>query len=408
MSKTIARAMLLVGAIMTGCSTLPERSVLPRQLAAIAEIEGMPNVRGWGDEPPSLKHLQAAEIPILRARHRAIQAHGSPARSNILALSGGGENGAFGAGLLVGWGERGDRPEFDMVTGVSAGALIAPFAFLGKAYDSALAELFTRFGEGDIYQPTLVAGVLGGSALASNEPLRGLIARFVDKSMMTQLAGQRSAGRLLLIGTTNLDSERPVFWDIGRIAQKDTPEALELIRSVLLASAALPGIFPPARIRVVANGKSYEELHVDGGPTRQVFLSPSDFSFSDIDRALRRKVHRNLYIIRNGKIGPEWEQARESAIAIGQRSLYATTKYQALGDLARIHAKAVRDGIGYHLAAIPDSFDVPLVKPFDRTYMQALFKEGYRLGQSGYPWLSAPPGVGVRAAEQTASARKSE
>lgn len=387
---------VMLAMTMAGCATLPERVVAPKSVAAQAEIEGMANVRGWGDEPPSLQHIRAVEVPILRAKHKAVARRGEPPRSNILALSGGGENGAFGAGLLVGWGESGDRPDFDLVTGVSAGALIAPFAFLGGTYDRPLAELFTHFGENDIYEPTLIAGVLGGTALASNKPLRKLIARFVDAEMMRRIAEQRSAGRLLLIGTTNLDAERPVVWDIGRIAQQNTPQALELIRNVILASAALPGIFPPVRIRVVANGKAYEELHIDGGPTRQVFLSPSDFSFSDVDKALGKKVVRNLFIIRNGKLGPEWDNARDTAFAIAQRSLFATTKYQALGDLTRIHAKAVRDGVGYHLAAIPDDFDVRLAKPFDRGYMRALYEEGYQLGRSGYKWMAAPPGIASR------------
>ena len=396
-SLSVLITTLLLAVLTVGCATSSDRAFVPLELVKQAEIKDFSNVRGWGDEPPSLEHFKAMQLPGLKAKYQARGRQSKPLESNILALSGGGENGAFGAGLLVGWSERGDRPDFDLVTGVSAGALIAPFAFLGRSYDRQLSELFTQFDSDQIYELNILAGVLGGSAVASNAPLKSLIDRFVDLEMMRQLAQQRSAGRILLIGTTNLDAERPVYWDIGRIAEKGTKEALELIRSVLLASAAIPGVFPPVRICVVAAEKTYEELHVDGGPTRQVFLSPSDFSFREIDKALGRKVTRNLYVIRNGKLGPEWDKAGEGLLSISQRSLYATTKYQALGDLSRIYAKAGADGIGFHLAAIPDSFNAALPEPFNRGYMTALYEVGLRLGREGYPWMNAPPGVGVAA-----------
>jgi predicted acylesterase/phospholipase RssA len=161
----------------------------------------------------------------------------------------------------------------------------------------------------------------------------------------------------------------------------------------MLASAAIPGVFPPVRIKVIADGKAYEELHVDGGPTRQVFFSPTDFRFQDLDKAIGRKITRNLYIIRNGKIGPEWAQSKESVLAIGQRSLYTVTKNQALGDLIRMHSKALADGIAYNLAVIPDSFSAPQPQPFDLAYMQALYKVGHDLGRNGYNWHKAPPGI---------------
>lgn len=389
---------VLVTVLAGGCATAPDRMFVPAALVSAAEIKDMAGVRSWGDEPPSWEQLKATQVPVLRAKFQSRIREGKPLQSNILALSGGGENGAFGAGLLVGWGERGDRPDFDLVTGVSAGALIAPFAFLGSAYDRQLSELFTHFGSDDIYESTILAGVLGGTAVASNAPLKALIERYVDQDLMRRLAEKRATGRMLLVGTTNLDAERPVFWDLGKIAQQGNKQALELIRSVLLASAAIPGIFPPVRIKVVAKGKIYEELHVDGGPTRQVFLSPSDFSFQDIDKALGRKVERNLYIVRNGKLGPEWDKASESLLSISQRSLYATTKYQALGDLVRMHSKARADGIGFNLAAIPDSFNASLPRPFDQAYMKALYELGLRMGRESYPWMAAPPGIGAASA----------
>ncbi len=389
-------AVALLASLAFGCASPPDRSVVPLALLDSAQIEGMADVRGWGDQPHANQRFKGEEITALRAKYKAKAATEKTLQGHILTLSGGGENGAFGAGILVGWSERGDRPDFDLVTGVSAGALIAPFAYLGKDYDSQLSRLFTEFGSDDIFEANIVAGLLGGTAIASNAPLKRLIDQFVDHEMMRRLAEERRHGRVLLVGTTNLDAERPVFWDIGKIAEKGDEQSLKLIRSVLLASAAIPGVFPPVRIPVVAaNGHHYEELHVDGGPTRQVFLSPSDFSFRELDKAIGRKVTRHLYIIRNGKLGPEWGKSSESVLSIGQRSLYATTKYQALGDLARIHAKATADGMAYRLAAIPDAFNVPLPKPFDRDYMRKLYAEGYRMAREGYPWMHAPPGISV-------------
>lgn len=239
-----------LAAFASACAISPERDFVPRQLVATAQIEDMSDVRGWGDEPPALKRSLPTQFPEFRAKFRERIRAGKPVESNILAISGGADDGAFGAGLMVGWGERGDRPEFDLVTGVSAGALIAPFAFLGAGYDRQLSEIFTTYGGSDIYESNVVSGLLGGSAIASNEPLRALIVRFVDQKMLKDLADQRAAGRVLLIGTTNLDAERPVYWDIGKIAQRGDARALELVRAVLLASAALPGIFPPVRISV--------------------------------------------------------------------------------------------------------------------------------------------------------------
>jgi hypothetical protein len=377
-----------------GCAALPERNAVPLTLVDAAEVAGLTGVRGWGDERPTLEAFQASHLSVLRAKYRAKQARGEPLETNILAISGGGENGAFGAGLLVGWSEKGDRPSFDLVTGVSAGALIAPFAFLGSAYDRQLTEMFTRYGSDDIYEPSVLAGLLGGNAIASSAPLKRLIDKFITPRMMSEIAASCDAGRMLLVSTTNLDAERPVFWDFCKIARRGNRQAVELIRSILLASASIPGVFPPVKIKVVANGRQYEELHVDGGPTRQVFLSPNGFRFKEIDKAIGRKITRNLYIIRNGKIGPEFEETRDSLLAISQRSLYTTLKSQALGDLTRIHAKAVADGIGFYLAVIPDDFRAALPKPFDSAYMNALYRVGHQLGRERQPWSASPSNSG--------------
>jgi predicted acylesterase/phospholipase RssA len=185
---------------------------------------------------------------------------------------------------------------------------------------------------------------------------------------------------MLLIGTTNLLAQRPVFWDMGRIAQIGTPEALDLFRQVLLASTAIPGLFPPVQIAVTAEGRTYYEMHVDGGTTREVFLSPTALSFRSIDAMIGRRVQRHLWIIRNGKIGPEYAYVDDTAMAIAARSLSTLTKNQGIGDLIRMYVKARAEGIDYNLVAMPEDFSHPRTAPFDKDYMKALFERGNAVG----------------------------
>jgi predicted acylesterase/phospholipase RssA len=382
---------LFLGLALAGCATVAARVAVPEQLAPIAVVPGMETVRVWGDASFPRALLQA-EFPNLKAKYdaRAKSGDHKPV-SNLLAISGGADDGAFGAGLLVGWTERGDRPEFDLVTGISAGALIAPFAYLGRDYDRQLAGLFTSYSADQIYQANVLTGLFGGSALADSGPLAQLIEHYVDAPFLKRVAEERAKGRFLLIGTTNLDAQRPVYWDMGRIAQSADPRAPELFRRVLLASASFPGIFPPVHIQVQAGGHRYEEMHVDGGTTREVFFTVADFSFREFDRAIGRKVQRKLWIIRNGKIEPEYKATQDTTFVIAQRSLETLAKSRGVGDLVRMYTRARADNIEYNLASIPMDFDAPHPKPFERAYMQSLYDVGLALGRGGYPWAKAPP-----------------
>jgi hypothetical protein len=265
-------ALLALATLGAGCATLIPREVVPERLADEAELTGMPNIRVWGDaSAESLTALLKAERletgALAEARRRSGQQ--SP-ELNVVAISGGGDNGAFAAGLLVGWSDAGTRPDFDLVTGVSAGALVAPFVYLGRNRDAKLKEIFTKYTRSDIYSAGIMTPLFG-AGLVDSAPLENLIANYVDEPFLREVARERRKGRVLLIGTTNLDAERPVLWDMGRIAMSGHPQALGLFRKVLLASASIPGAFPPVRIKVRAEGRTYEELHVDGGVTQQVF-----------------------------------------------------------------------------------------------------------------------------------------
>ena len=383
-------ALLLVSMSGSGCAIFTLREVVPEQLADEAELAGMPHVRVWGDAPSkSLASLASDDGRRGRAVGELSQ---RLARQpiNILAISGGGDNGAFGAGLLIGWSDAGTRPDFDLVTGVSAGALSAPLVYLGRSRNAELRDVFTNYGRDDIYDPGIVTPLLG-AGLVDSSPLEKLIAKYVDERFLLDIANERQKGRILLIGTTNLDAQRPVLWDMGRIALSRHPQALNLFRKVLLASASIPGAFPPVRIKVRADGRFFEELHVDGGVTQQVFASTPSAPVTN--RGPSRATAARLFIIRNGKINPEWEAVETGIFAISRRSIATLIKNQGVGDLYRIFTRAQIEGTDFNLAAIPSWFSMSKEQSFERTYMQTLYDEGYRSGLVGYRWMKVPPGL---------------
>src|SRR6185369_1305767 len=271
MKKCLGLAPIVLVALVSGCSSLRERKPVPEEMVEAATIPGVRYARFWGDvAPPDLEE----RIKEVRARAEAAFPDAKNQPRKFLAISGGGSNGAFGAGLLAGWTESGKRPQFDIVTGVSTGSLIAPLAFLGPEYDPQLKEIYTSYDTKDIAKKRSLLKGLTGDAMFSTKPLKELIEKYLDEKLLRAIAVESKKGRLLMVGTTNLDTGRPVLWNIGRIAESGTPEALELARNVLLASAAIPAAFPPVFLDVEVDGKKYQEMHVDGGTTTQAFLYP--------------------------------------------------------------------------------------------------------------------------------------
>jgi Patatin-like phospholipase len=327
----------------------------------------------------------------VRAHRPELLAKGRRPVVNFLALSGGGSDGAFGAGVLGGWTASGKRPEFDVVTGVSTGALTAPFAFLGPKYDAALKVVFTQSNTKDIAIPEPVRGLLGGDSLASNAPLAKVVGYYVNDEFLKEVAAEHMKGRRLLIGTTNLDAERPVVWDMGAIATSGRPEALELFRTVLLSSAAIPAVFPPGLIKVAADGALYDEMHVDGGATREVFLMPTQFMAKKVDGRLGISPIRRAYIIRNGHVAPEYKPVKARTLSIAGRAVSSLIKSQGVGDLYELYLFAKRNNMDYNLAYIPADFIDTSTQAFDPVYMGKLYDLGFRLAQAGYPWQKTPP-----------------
>jgi predicted acylesterase/phospholipase RssA len=397
---TGAAVMLVALLLVAGCSTIAPRNALPEAQAGRSEPAGFHNIRYWGDETtidagPS-DPADAMAVSFTRGEARR--------QLNLLAISGGAEDGAFGAGLLAGWGDAGNRPAFDLVTGVSSGALIAPFVFLGRERDDQLREIFTRYGRKDIFTYN-VSDLVQGAALLDDTPLAQLIEKYIDQEFIREVARERNKGRLLLIGTTNLDAQRPVLWDMGRIAASDSPEALELFRKVLLASATLPGVFAPVRIKVRVGGQDFDELHVDGGVTRQVFIAPSIMRLVSGNHARKTVSGSRLYVIRNGRIDPQFKPVSPSVLSVTRRSLSTLIKNQSIGDLYRIFTMARQSGVEFNLASIPTDFDQQTDEPFDQKYMSALFDRGYEMGRHGYSWIKSLPGLQAAGPQSGAGAR---
>lgn len=384
-SLVVAWAVLIV----QGCATAPPRTdPVPEELADVVQVPGIPYARSWADVPPAyVKSWYEWPDDRIRERFGGIMDR----EHAYLAISGGGENGAFGAGLLTGWTQEGSRPEFVIVTGISTGGLIAPFAFLGPAYDPILEEMYTSYATADLLTQRKFRNAYRNDAVTDTDPMKKLIARYMTDEIMEAIAIEYRKGRALLIGTTNIDAARPVMWSIGRIAASGHPDSLQLIRDIMLASAAIPGAFPPVTFEVEADGALYEELHVDGGVTSQVFLYPLGIDIDTLKEQLHVKGTPKAFVIRNAYLKPHWKTVERRILPLLGRTVSSLTRTQGIGDLYRMYWGSVQDGAEFNLAFIPDDFEVTPNEMFDPEYMKALYERGRSMAVGGYPWLKEPP-----------------
>ena len=284
---------------------------------------------------------------------------------------------------------------FKMVTGISTGSLIAPFAFLGPEYDQPLKEVYTTITTKNIYTVRSLLKMLRSDSIADTWPLAELATKYMDDNMLQAIAAEHRKGRRLFVGTTNLDTQRLTIWDMGAIAAIGTPEAFKLFRRILLASAAIPVMFPPIYLEVEAGGNKYDEVHVDGGAVAEVITYEFSFRPLAVKDEARGKDAKprpaRMFIIRNSKTKPEWGMTEAGLKGITERALNTIIKYQGIGDLYRIYALSKLDGVDFNLAVIHGDFNVERQEEFDRNYMNQLFNLGVDLGKRGYPWMRYPP-----------------
>jgi predicted acylesterase/phospholipase RssA len=344
---------------------LPPRTLFTAADEVAAAIPDMPDARFWAD---SVADFTAA-----------LPSQPGP----WLALSSGGADGAFGAGLLNGLSESGHRPDYAVVTGVSTGALMAPFVFAGPRYDDALRAAYTKITAADIFEIGST-----GESFVDSWPLKDLIAKQITPALLADIAAAHKSGRRLFIVTTDLDAERSVVWNMGAIAVHGGDAALNLFRSVLLASSAIPGGFPPVLIDVVANGKQFQEMHVDGGVGGQFFVAPAAVMAATSDYRLPATA---LYVVINTGLQPELQIVPRSTPSILTGTVGAAVKVDTRLMIDRAYLAAKRSGIDFDIASIPASFNAPSRGPFDPDYMTALFQLGENLGKSATPFGSAPP-----------------
>jgi predicted acylesterase/phospholipase RssA len=339
---------------------------------------GVPGVRTWGDAPLSLLRAQLQRLAPLGSGHPI----------SILALSGGGEHGAFGAGLLEGWSQSGHRPTFDIVTGVSTGALMAPFAFLGTAYDDRLKTVYTQMSFHNVLSGNPVFGLFG-EGLYSTRPLQRIVAGQVDQKLLADVGAAYRQGRRLFVVTTNLDAQRPVLWNMGAIAVSGRPQALELFRKVLVASASVPGAFDPVFIDAEANGHHFKEMHVDGGTAYPLFAVPVRLLAATGE--VPERHGSQLYIIINNNLEPEFTVTKPKTLTIVARSFNTLVKSDFYDTILDSFVFAKERGFGFNLAYIPNTFRIKSVGLVDQNYMLALFGFGQSQGVRGGQWQHVPP-----------------
>jgi hypothetical protein len=365
-----------VCAISSACA-MPRVQFDERQQAR-AQVAGFPHVRIFADSPveefpadPAYKFEQRKELVLL-------------------ALSGGGADGAFGAGLLNGWTTTKQRPEFTIVSGVSTGALIAPFAFLGPAYDSVIKEIYTGGHAEQFVKAAHFSNVIFGTGLISASSAKNIISQFINARLLDDIAREHRKGRRLFVVTTNLDAQRPVLWDMGAIAASGRPDALSVFGDVLAASASFPGVFSPVLIDVEADGFRFNEMHVDGATTDPILAAPEKL-LKRFAGAPSVSTHKSIYMLINTKLEPNFEVTQNASLQIPGRALWTMVATERRKNVLSAYEFAHRNGFKFNLAYLPKDIPDTGSAEFDTGYMRSLFEYGYELGRSGGAWHSSPP-----------------
>lgn len=323
---------------------------------AVATVPGIPDARVWGDSDTEFQRV----LP---------QASGP-----WLALSGGGADGAFGAGLINGWTQSGNRPEFAVVTGVSIGALTAPYVFLGSRYDKELAEAVTGITAADVFEDHVTP-----ESLLDSWPLKRLIEKRMTRELLAEVAAEHKKGRRLLVATTNMDAGRRVIWNMGAIAARGDDKALKLFRDILLASSSIPGFFQPVAIEVEANGKKFQEMHLDGTIASPFFVAP-EATFGPGGSGLPTK---QVYVVVNSKLTSDFAMPERNTVSILGRTIGVALVTGLRAELLVMTTAAQRLGLTLNVAYVPETFSAPAHGLFDEKYMRALFDLGAEQAKNG-------------------------
>lgn len=396
--RRIQARILLVTSILiiTACAKDLSRVPVPADLEELVEVKDMPGVRAWGDTPS--QEFQADVVQSIRDELEGFFPRNSNGeiQYSSLSLSGGGDHGAFGAGVLKGWSESGTRPRFKIVTGTSTGAFIAPFALLGPEYDAVLEEVYTQVTADEVFRMKSILGAYWRESLADIQPLRDRVEEYVTDEVIDAIAVAHNNGQRLLIGTTNLDAQRPVIWNMGAVANSKHPESYAMFRKILIASAAIPVLFPPTFIDVESEGEIYDEMHVDGGTVGQMFF----FGFTIDWRAVLQEIGGDqepidnsvLYTIISGDIDSQYDAVERRLLPITDRVTKTMIKVSAWSALYRMYMHAQIGGYDFKYVNLPQDYRPFTDLPYDPEEMRRLFRIGKNMGIEGDAWLLSPPG----------------
>jgi hypothetical protein len=307
-----------------------------------------------------------------------------------LLIGGGVSNSAYGIGLLKGWVKEGSRPVFKIVTGYSSGSIIAIATFAGKDYEDRIAELFTSISSKDVLKKRNMFSVLFGDSVSSSAPLAKKINDIVDEDLMAKIAEEHRKGRRLYVGTTDFDAQGFVIWDMGALASKVGPDSVKLFRKIILASCSFPAMVPPVYFQVEADGRRYDEMHVDGGVVSGLFYI--HHLMEDMESTVG-EFRTKVYVLNLCYMSPHSQQVEDNMVAMTSRLIETNGAAKMVGDTYRIYAYAKEKGWDYNLAYIPEDFKPNQKEMLDKQEMQRLFKRGYDDALNGYKWHKAPPGL---------------
>ena len=361
--------------VLSGCMA-PGRRAYDASEAERAQIVGFENIRVHADDPRPPKSVYDPWRPVT-----------SKPKPAMLAISGGGAGGAFSVGILSAWSELGSRPSFDVVTGVSTGALIAPLAFLGPEYDRRLQRLYLSDQARNLIDVNWRGLGILSSGLLRGEALRRMVGENITEEILRRIAGEHHSGRRLLVMTTNLDTQRAVVWNIGAIAASGRADALALVRQVLVASASVPGVLPPVPIKAVVDGKQIEELHSDGGSSAQFFTLPEQLIVTP-NHAAKENLH--IYVIINNALIPEFAMSPERALPIMGRAYAILLKTHTKQGLIALYNFAQRSGVDLDIASIDAQVPYSMTDPLNHQYMTSVYHIGYQKTLDNSLWKKRP------------------
>ncbi|MFS1414913.1 phospholipase [Vibrio sp. 10N.286.49.C2] len=382
---------VVLSVLLSACSThhaFDERVTKENyQLVSVSGTEKLDleePVRFWGGEKPDFLTSDVAHSPV-------ITVNGD--RLNILALSGGGANGAFGAGVINGLYDAGELPDYSIITGISAGALIAPFVYTGGEDIHRLKDVMLGLNDDRVLGKKNFLNTLFKDAFTNGQSLLLLMQEIYDSAMIERMAERHRQGKRLFIGTTHFDSGQQSVWNIGQIADSNLENKADLIHQILAASSSIPGVFPPQFISVNYQGETLEELHVDGGLTYQMFFDPANYDYGQMSKAMGLKNKPQVHVIRNGTLKSSYQRVADKGVDLLTRSITSLTLQQTRGDMYRMLYMSKESDLDIDFTYVDPDFKAhkQSKKMFDAEYMVNLYNYGYRKAQGLNLWTKEVP-----------------